>query len=311
MVPVTIAVTLLGPQRRPTLDRVIQSLGIDGPIAAVNAGWQDREADDGELLSLLGGRGANLRLHARWMAVLHDDADYARAEREHRVVLDEVQTLYRIRLEHALRATYEIAQRRDGHPRNRENALTDAIEILRVTDQAHVTRVRGLQQSFAEAWAPQEREAIAKHRHEVHDVLAQAAAVVVAGGHVGELLHVLRLFDVSAVMPPRVVAWSAGAMAITERVVLFHDRAAHGSAQTEALDEGLAVVRGVVALPHARRRLRIDDALRMSVLARRFAPAACLVLDDGATVELGADHVVPDDARVLTKDGRLVPAGER
>src|SRR5580765_8065545 len=60
--PVTPAVTLLGPQRRPTLDRVVQSLGIDGPIAAVNAGWQDREADDGELLSLLGGRGVNLRL---------------------------------------------------------------------------------------------------------------------------------------------------------------------------------------------------------------------------------------------------------
>jgi len=116
---------------------------------------------------------------------------------------------------------------------------------------------------------------------------------------------------VSAVMPPRVVAWSAGAMAITERVVLFHDRAAHGSAQTEVLDEGLAVVRGVVALPHARRRLRIDDALRMSVLARRFAPPICLVLDDGVTVELGAEHVVPDDARIVTSDGRLVPAAER
>src|SRR3954471_4118256 len=94
--PVPPAVTLLGPQRRPTLDRVVQSLGIDGPIVAVNAGWQDRETDDAELLSLLGGRGVNLQLHARWMAVLHDDADYARAEREHRVVLDEVQTLYRI-----------------------------------------------------------------------------------------------------------------------------------------------------------------------------------------------------------------------
>src|SRR5881397_4002192 len=50
---VTPAVTLLGPQRRPTLDRVVQSLGIDGPIVAVNAGWQDREIDDAELLSLL------------------------------------------------------------------------------------------------------------------------------------------------------------------------------------------------------------------------------------------------------------------
>src|SRR5947208_8895743 len=174
--PVTPAVTLLGPQRRPTLDRVVQSLGIDGPIVAVNAGWQDREADDGELLSLLGGRGVNLRLHARWMSVLHDDADYARAEREHRVVLDEVQTLYRIQLDHALRATYEIAQRTDGHPRTRESALVDAIEMLRVTDEAHLTRVGDLQKSFTEPWSPHDRGVIGKHRHEVRDMLSQATS---------------------------------------------------------------------------------------------------------------------------------------
>ena len=307
----TPAVTLLGPQRRPTLDRVVQSLGIDGPIAAVNAGWQDREADDGELLSLLGGRGVNLRLHARWMSILHDDADYARAEREHQAVLDEVQTLYRIRVEHALRATYEIAQRTDGHPRTRENALADAIEMLRVTDEAHVNRVRDLQSSFADAWSPHEREAIAKHRYEVRDMLMPAACLAVAGGHVGELLHMLRLFDVGATLPGRVIAWSAGAMAITERVVIFHDRAAHGPAQTEVLDAGLGVVRDVVALPHARRRLRVDDALRMSILARRFAPALCLVLDDGVTVELGAEHVVPQDGRIVTTDGKLGSVGER
>ena len=307
----TLAVTLLGPQRRPTVDRVLQSLGVDGAIAAVNAGWQDREADDGELLSLLAGRGVNLHLHARWMSVLHDDPEYARAEREHHVVLDEVQQLYRIQLEHAVRATYEIAQRTDGHPRTRESALSDAIEILRVSDQAHLSRVRELRETFAGAWRWHDRETIAKHRHEVKDMLGQAACLVVTGGHVGVLLHVLRLFDVAAAMPPRVVAWSAGAMALTERVVLFHDRAAHGSSQSEVLDEGLAVVRGLVALPHARRRLRVEDSLRMSVFVRRFAPAVCLLLDDGVTIDLGTEHAVPPDARVITADGRLVSAGER
>ena len=306
----TPAVTLLGPQRRPTLDRVVQSLGIDGPIAAVNAGWQDREADDGELLSLLGGRGANLRLHARWMSVLHDDPDYSRAAREHQVVLDEVQTLYRIRLEHAQRATYEIAQRTDGHPRIRSNALADAIEMLRVADEAHLGQVRELQQTFDAAWSPHEREAIARHRQEVRAMLGQASCLVVAGGHVGELLHVLRLFAVGASAPPRIIAWSAGAMAITDRVVLFHDRTAHGSAQTEVLDAGLGVVRRLVALPHARRRLRVDEPLRMAIFARRFAPASCVVLDDGVTVELGSDHALPPDTRVVSAEGTLETVGE-
>jgi hypothetical protein len=97
-------------------------------------------------------------------------------------------------------------------------------------------------------------------------------------------------------------------MAITDRIVLFHDRSAHGPAQAEVYDVGLGIVPGVVALPHARRRLRTDDALRMSVLARRFAPATCLVLDDGVTVELGADRSVPAGARVVDVDGRIVEA---
>jgi len=46
---------LLGPQRRPTLDGMVRSLGLPGPFATVTAGWQEREPDDGELRALLDG----------------------------------------------------------------------------------------------------------------------------------------------------------------------------------------------------------------------------------------------------------------
>ena len=82
-------------------------------------------------------------------------------------------------------------------------------------------------------------------------------------------------------------------------MVLFHDRAAHGASLTEVFDAGIGVVPGLVLLPHARRRLLTDDALRMSALARRFAPASCLVLDDGVRVDLGPDGALPPDARVV------------
>ena len=63
-------VILLGPQRRPTVDVVARSLGLgreglDGPVATVTAGWQEREPDDGELTALLGGRAVNLSLYRR------------------------------------------------------------------------------------------------------------------------------------------------------------------------------------------------------------------------------------------------------
>jgi len=51
-----------------------------------------------------------------------------------------------------------------------------------------------------------------------------------------------------------------------------------------------------VLLPHARRRLPVDDPVRLGALARRFAPARCVVLDDGGTLAA---------ARVIGADGRL------
>jgi hypothetical protein len=46
----------------------------------------------------------------------------------------------------------------------------------------------------------------------------------------------------------------------------------------------------------------------MSVLARRFAPARCLVLDDGARVDLGPEGQVPADAKVVADDGTIATA---
>lgn len=300
------SVTILGPQRRPTVGQVVSSLQDDDPIATVTAGWRERETDDGELRDLLGGRDRNLRLHGRWLDVLERDPEYAQAEREHRTVLDELQQLYLVQLDHALRATYAVAHQRDGHPRTRESALTDALEVVETVDRQHVRRVQEVHQAFYAAWRPEERDAVAEHREQVRGELSSACALVVAGGHVGELVRVLHLFHVAPAVPERVVAWSAGAMALTQRVVLFHDRAPQGPAHTEVFDEGIGVLGGMVLLPHARRRLDVDDPIRMSVLARRFGPDRCVVLDDGARVDLAADGSLPSDARVVAEDGRIV-----
>jgi Peptidase family S51 len=301
------AVTVLGPQRRPTLDRVLASLDLVGaPIATVTAGWLEREPDDAELMSYLGGHGVNLSLHARWMDVLERDQEYATAELEHRAVLSELQQLYLLQLDHALQATFAVARRTGGHPRVQDMAMADALAMVRLIDSTHLARVRELHAAFYGAWRLEERPVVAQHREEVRDILAAAACLIVTGGHVGELLQVMHLFHVAPNLPPRVVAWSAGAMALTSRVVLFHDAAAQGPAATEVYDEGLGVVPSSVLLPHARRRLRTDDLVRMAVLAKRFQPASCVVLDDGARLDLGPGGELPPGARVVADDGRIV-----
>jgi len=302
-------VTLLGPQRRPTLDRVLASLDLLGhPIATVTAGWQERESDDGELMRLLSGRGLNLHLHARWNDVLHEDPDYSRAEREHRVVLGELQQLYLTRLDHALRATYAVAQRVDGHPRIQAIAVEDALATVRDVDARHLDRIAELRAAFVAAWQPQERDSVAKHREEIRGALVQAECLVIAGGHVGELLTVLDLFRIADDLPARVVAWSAGAMALTDRVVLFHDDPPHGQAISEVLDAGLGLAPELVVLPEPRLRLRLDDRGRVGELAGRYAPARCIALDHGAQVWVeGGRAVRAVGAQRLDPGGSVEP----
>jgi hypothetical protein len=303
-------VTVLGPQRRPTVGAVIRTLQIDGsldgPLAMVTAGWQEREPDDGELRALIGGHGINLGLYGRWLDVLDRDREYAAAVREHDSVLDELHQLYVVQLDAALTALYTVIGRADARPRVKAAVRADAETALRLVDERHLERVVRAREAFQAAWRPVERPVIAQHIADVGHALSQTAGLVLTGGHVAVLLHLLRLFHVVPSIPATVIAWSAGAMALTERVLLFHDRAAQGPAHPEFHDRGLGVIPGLVLLPHARRRLLVDDHTRMTVLAHRCAPARCVVLDDGMRLDLPPDGTMPPGARVVAPDGRIV-----
>lgn len=294
---------LLGPQRRPTLDTVAASLQLVGPIATITAGWQERENDDGELGTLLGARDVNLGLYRRWLDVTERDPLFAAGERRLAEVLDEVAGSYLIRLDHALQAVYAV-QRRGGNGPLRSGILAEAIGTVRDLDAAHLRRVGAVRGEFYAELPPHERPVIAEHRAEVAALLGDAAAVVVAGGHVGVLADVLHLFNVAASLRAPVIAWSAGAMALGERIVLFGDRSAHGPGHPEIYGSGLSMLRGVVPLPHARARLLLDDAPRMSVFARRFAPARCVLLENGTRIDT-SDGIWPPGMRVLAPDGHV------
>ncbi len=163
---------------------------------------------------------------------------------------------------------------------------------------AHLRRVNGVRGEFYARFPPHERAVIAGHREEVAAVLRDSSALVVAGGHVGVLADVLHLFNVAAFVGSTVIAWSAGAMALTDRIVLFHDRAPQGPGHPEVYGSGLSLLRDVVLLPHARARLLLDDGPRMAVLASRFAPARCVPLETGTRIEV-VDGAWPDGVRMI------------
>lgn len=300
-------VILLGPQRRPTVDSVVRSLGLSGPFVTVTAGWQEREGDDGELHALLSaghnqGEAVGLSLFGRWLDVQERDPEYVARARRLASVLAGLTDAYLVRLDYALRAVYEV-QRRGL------DAVAEAVAAVRELDASHLRRVDSARGEFFQRLVPHDRPVIAEHRAEVSSLLGSASAVVIAGGHVGVLAEVLHLFNVAAALRPgsAVIAWSAGAMALTDRIVLFHDRAPQGPGHPEVFGTGLSVLRDVVLLPHARARLLLDDAPRMAVFAQRFSPARCVLLEAGTRIEVssGPDGSWPAGVRVVGADGHV------
>jgi hypothetical protein len=298
-----VRIVLLGPQRRPTLEGVARSLGLSGPglagpVATITAGWQEREPDDALLVSLLEGQAVNLALYRRWLDVQDRDPEYRAGEQRLAGVLAELQELYLLRLDYALQAVYAV-QRRFGSAWASGDALGEAVEAVRELDAAHLRRVNEARLEFFDRLRPHDRPVIAENRAAVSAVLADAAALVIAGGHVGVLAEVLHLFNVAAVVRSPVIAWSAGAMALTDRIVLFHDRAPQGPGHPEVYGSGLSLLRDVVLLPHARARLLLDDTARMAVFARRFAPARCVPLEAGTRIDVPADGAWPPGIRTI------------
>ncbi len=300
---------LLGPQRfLTTAGTAVRSLGVEGPVATVTAGWQEREADDAELDEVMEHRSRNLGLFGRLLDVLDKDPRFRAAALTHREAMEELSGVYSLRLQRALDSVYAV-QRRLVRDDIAEAAIADGVRAVRSIDDWYLGVVDQLYGELEAAAPLSASEPVQHHRAEVAQILGEAGALAIAGGHVGVLLRCLKLFGVLPEPELPVVAWSAGAMALTDRVVLYNDSGTQGVRGAEIWDRGLGRAHGIVALPHARRRLRMDDPMLLQVFARRFAGAKCLLLDDGTRVDLGASGELPVGARVLSDYGTVGTVG--
>ena len=215
---------LLGPQRfLTTAGAVVRSLGVEGPVATITAGWEERESDDGELDTVLEGRSQNLRLFGRMMDVLEHDRGRGRRgpraagrrRRPRRRSTPSASTTPSTRCTRC--AAARVA--RTCWPRPTRTASTP----IRRLDQWYLDEVRAL---YSEAYATGAAGA------------QRALGPAPGGGRrgPGRLVGARRrrrsrghaaAHDAVLLGPPPaelpVVAWSAGAMAMTRTVVLFND----------------------------------------------------------------------------------------
>ncbi|MBT8144520.1 MAG: hypothetical protein KJO55_07450, partial [Gammaproteobacteria bacterium] len=156
-------------------------------------------------------------------------------------------------------------------------------------------------------WQPAHRDAVAPHRAGISAILQESDALLVAGGHVGILLNRMRLYDIGPLISDLpLIGWSAGAMALSERVLLFHDYAPQTPGYAEILDAGLGAYRGVVALPDAEHRLILDDPTRVEILAGRLRPAIGVALNEPSVLHWdGRNWHAYGETLVLRPSGKL------
>jgi hypothetical protein len=296
-------IVLCGAQHaEPSVPRVLRELGVTGPVALITAGWQERECEPGVVVDP-GVPVVELGLHARGEQVFADDPELSEAYKARQLKLKLMQDFYRVRLDHAGLAARAVAVR-SVDPELAAEEQVASLEVLRQIDRDHLDRCRAVLAGFEAAWAPRQRKVLAGHIAELRAAIEPTGAIVIAGGHVAVLLNRLRLFGIAELAGPRpIVAWSAGAMALTERIVLFHDDPPHGQAISEVLDAGLGLARELVVLPEPRLRLDLDDAVRVGELAQRYAPALCIALDHGAQIW------VDDGRAVRAASARRLDAG--
>jgi hypothetical protein len=275
-------VVLLGPQgAAPDIGAVLAEHEIRGKVALVRAGFQEREPDDAAMIATLGVPAVNLELHRRSVAVFREDTAFTEAYKARQQRLRHMQTFYRVRLEKIEDAARTVSVRY-VEPDLLAQEEKVSVDQFRHLDADHIERCDSLRQTFDLEWRPAERAAIAQHRAELREILAGTQALVIAGGHVASLLNRLALFDVlglAANLP--IFAWSAGAMVLADRIVLFHDYPPYGSDIAQVLDRGFGRAPGVVVLPDPRRRVKLDARTGIQRFARRMAPATCVAMDHG------------------------------
>jgi hypothetical protein len=305
---------LLGPQRHvPIVRAAVESLVPDArsaPIAVVTAGWEEREAEDQELRDHVQRPVQNLGIWSRVEQIFAHDRELLSALRQRHDDLRRAQELYRLRLSGLLGSLRELLRRPAGDPLLPPEQH-GALRMVRELDREHEERVAGIHAAFEARWRPGERAAVQREKRALKRLIEDAPCLLIAGGHIAVLLHRLRLFDVLGMHGDRpVIAWSAGAMALCERIVLFHDAPPQGSADAEVMEAGFGLVPDLVALPHGSRRLQTNDERNVQLLARRFAPSLCALLDPGSRLDWdGRRWQAQPGTRRLAESGALHEVG--
>lgn len=304
-------VLVLGPQRpNPNLAGVLDARSVQGSIAVVSAGWRHDEGELGALRADVGRPVVHLPLYRWFEETLAEHPKLAAAYRARQDRIRAFKSLVRTRLSSVYGTIVRLHAQRVEDDALHEAEILDAVRVLRELDGRVLEGCDAIRAEAGLAAAPWEHPGVAPVRERIRAVLADCGAVAIAGGHVAILLNRLEFFGMRELLwhhhdqGGTIAAWSAGAMVLTDRVVLFYDDPPEGPSEPEVLDRGFGLLRGRTLFPHARTRLRLDQSDRLRLLEARFG--VCTGLESGASLVVQAG--VWTDLGVPGSAPRLAPS---
>jgi hypothetical protein len=299
---------LLGPQRpQVNFDSAIEQSGIgDAPIAVISAAWQEAEGDIGDMQRLISNPLHDIGIYQRADTVFATDDALQSAYRVRQDQLIEQQRMYRLRLRQLTIAAREIL-RVEGNVVAVAEERRHAISQLRALDRHHLRQIRKINARFDEKFGIERNHLLADNVAAIKEELSRCDTVLITGGNVVVLMNRLSLFGFSSLLSGKnIIGWSAGAMILCDRIVLFHDRMPQGRRDPEVMCEGLGIVPGTILLPDARGRLRKNDPVRSSLFSRRFSPATSLTLDNGSLLRMQGGRVNRSESiQHVTREGKF------
>ena len=284
---------ILGPQRpAPDLPRALAAHGVSGPIAVITAGWRH---DEDELDALRRDLPHHKLVHLpiyQWFDEVHaEEPVLAAAYNERQRRIRQYKAAYRAQLGAALDALSATQALVERDPALFIDEHDFIVQSLKAIDERTVTRVNSIRDELPAAATPWDYPAARDRHARIKDALNSCGALLIAGGHVGVLRNRMYFLGLDVLLAPFLArggllcAWSAGAMSLSDRIVLFYDDPPDGRGEPEVLDSGLRVTPGIVYLPHAAQRLRLGDHRRMARLAHRLSPERGVTLESGAWME--------------------------
>jgi hypothetical protein len=152
-------------------------------------------------------------------------------------------------------------------------------------------------------------------RARLENKILSAGAVFFFGGNLEVLLEGLRFFQLREPLLEAVrrgaslIAMSAGAMALGERVIVYDDFAPERR-DFQLFDRGLGLVKKFQLFPHCMDRIQTDDPSNLAYLARRFRYHSCVGLNEKSFLRLdfspwrAASWGQGDGVYVFSEDGQ-------